>query len=221
MERVPEPELMADPAQARAYAEADFAEPHDAFVARFAQRYPEFRAGRVLDMGCGTADVTIRFARAYPDARVEGIDAARAMLDCARAAVAAAQLTHRIELIESRVDPQRVPHAAYDAVICNSLLHHLAEPALLWQTAVAAARPGVPVMVMDLARPRTRGAACALVKQHAEGAPELMRRDFLNSLLAAYTADEVRHQLRAAGLDDFALDVVSDRHWLAWRAPRR
>lgn len=221
MERVPEPELMADPAQAQAYAEADFTEPHEAFVACFAERYPAFRGGRVLDMGCGTADVAIRFARAYPDVRIDGIDAAAAMLHWARRALVAAQLTDRIALFESRLDPARVAHAAYDAVICNSLLHHLADPALLWQTAVAAARPGAPVMVMDLARPQTRDAAQALVNHHAAGAPELMRRDFFNSLLAAYTAEEVARQLRAAGLDDFAVDVVSNRHWLAWRRPRR
>jgi len=221
MERIPEPELMTDPAQARAYAAADFAEPHDAFIAYFAQRYPDFRSGRVLDMGCGTADITLRFARAYPGARIDGIDAAAAMLHWARRAIAQARMEDRIQLIESRLDPARVPRVAYDAVICNSLLHHLADPALLWQTAVAAARSGAPVMVMDLARPGTAEAARTLVDRHADGAPALMRRDFFNSLLAAYTADEVVQQLHVAGLDDFAVDMVSDRHWLAWRTPRR
>jgi SAM-dependent methyltransferase len=221
MQRVPEPELMTDPAQAEAYASADFSEPHEAFVAHFAQRYPDFRAGRVLDLGCGTADITIRFARAYRGSHVEGLDAAAAMLEWARRAVADAQLEGRIQLIESWLDPARIPRGAYDAVICNSLLHHLADPALLWQTAVAAARPDAPVMVMDLARPGTPEAAQALVERHADGAPELMRRDFYNSLLAAYTVDEVAQQLRAGGLDDFALEPVSDRHWVAWRKPRR
>ena len=32
MERIPEPELMEDEAQARAYAEANFAEPHSHFI---------------------------------------------------------------------------------------------------------------------------------------------------------------------------------------------
>ena len=221
MQRVPEPELMTDPAQAEAYASADFSEPHDAFVAHFAQRYPDFRGGRVLDLGCGTADITIRFSRAYSEALLDGLDAAAAMLDRARHAVTHAQLEGRIQLIESRLDPARVPPGAYDAVICNSLLHHLADPALLWQTAVAATRPDAPVMVMDLARPGTPEAARALVDRHADGAPELMRRDFYNSLLAAYTVDEVVQQLRAAGLADFALERVSDRHWVAWRKPRR
>ena len=72
MQRIPEPELMTDPAQAQAYAETDFSAPHDAFIAHFAARFPDFKTGRVLDLGCGAADVTLRFARAYPDAEIVG-----------------------------------------------------------------------------------------------------------------------------------------------------
>ena len=67
MKRIPEPELMDDPEQARAYALADFSEPHQAFIDHFARCFPRHRPRRVLDLGCGPADVTIRFARAYPD----------------------------------------------------------------------------------------------------------------------------------------------------------
>jgi hypothetical protein len=45
---------------------------------------------------------------------------------------------------------------------------------------------------------------------------ELMRRDFANSLRAAYRPDEIRNQLVAAGLGSLTLDVVSDRHLIVW-----
>src|SRR3970282_1704719 len=98
MERFPEPELMDDPAQALAYATADFSEPHEAFVRHFQRLFPEFKRGRMLDLGCGAADITIRFARAYPAARLDGVDGARAMLRHAREAVAKAQLEPRVSL---------------------------------------------------------------------------------------------------------------------------
>ena len=41
MRRVPEPELMDDEVQARAYALADFEEPHSMFVELFAGKFPE------------------------------------------------------------------------------------------------------------------------------------------------------------------------------------
>jgi len=57
MERVLEPELMDDPAQALAYSRADFEEENQGFVDRFAEFYPEFKAGHVLDLGCGEGEL--------------------------------------------------------------------------------------------------------------------------------------------------------------------
>jgi len=216
MERVPEPELMEDPAQAQAYANADFSEPHQAFITHFARLYPEFRSGRVLDLGCGPADVTIRFARAYPQALVEGLDGSGPMLELARAAVLRAGLGARVALRFARLPDPGLAGAGYDAVISNSLLHHVARPLVLWQTVAAAARAGAPVAVMDLARPASVAAARALVAQHAGQAPPILQRDFYHSLLAAYRPEEVAAQLRGCGLARFQVEIVSDRHWLVW-----
>jgi SAM-dependent methyltransferase len=213
MERIPEPELMDDGEQARAYALADFSEPHDAFVRHFQRLFPFFAEGCVIDLGCGAADVTIRFARAYPQATLLGIDGAEPMLQLGREAVARAGLDSRIVLRRLRL-PSAALNGDHDAVISNSLLHHLAEPAVLWRAMAQAARPGAPVLIMDLLRPASPEAALALVRLHAGDAPPVLARDFMNSLLAAYRPDEVRRQLRATGLMHLEVEVVSDRHWL-------
>src|SRR5687767_12934588 len=81
MKRIPEPELMDDEVQARAYAEADFEEAHSQFTAVFQERFPEIEVtGCVLDMGCGPGDIARRFARAYPRCTVHGVDGSEAML---------------------------------------------------------------------------------------------------------------------------------------------
>jgi trans-aconitate methyltransferase len=98
MQRTPEPDLMADPVQTQAYARADFSVPHNAFVAHFAARFPDFSRGRVLDLGCGAADVTLRFARAFPAVHIVGVDGAAAMLPLACAAVTRAGCAERITL---------------------------------------------------------------------------------------------------------------------------
>jgi SAM-dependent methyltransferase len=213
MDRIPEPELMDDNAQARAYAEADFSEPHDHFVALFRETFPGLElAGTVLDLGCGPADVTIRFARAYPRCRIDGVDGAPAMLRFGRDAVRRAGLDGRIRLIEGYLPDAVLPLDAYDAVISNSLLHHLADPRVLWESVKRWGRPGAPVFVMDLRRPDTFGQVERLVRQYAAGEPEVLRRDFENSLRAAYRPEEVQEQLRAADLAGLTIRVVSDRH---------
>jgi SAM-dependent methyltransferase len=219
MERIPEPELMLDPAQARAYAEADFAEPHDRFVALLRERLPRLPdAGAALDLGCGPADVTLRFARAFPGWTVDGLDGSPAMLALGRDAVAAAGLGHRVALYEAHLPNGALPRPRYDLVLSNSLLHHLADPAVLWRAIAALATGGAAGFVMDLLRPPSPKEAHALAERHVAGAPAVLRRDFLASLHAAWRDDEVRVQLAAAGLARFAVEVISDRHWIAWGA---
>lgn len=215
MQRLPEPELMDDAAQARAYAEADFSEPHEHFVALFQESFPdEDLAGTVLDLGCGPADVTLRLARAYPRCQIDGLDGAAAMLDLGKTAVRQAGLEARVRLVQGYLPGAEPPCAAYDAVVSNSLLHHLAEPAVLWASIKRWAKPGAPVLVMDLLRPDSPAALGALVARYAAEAPEVLRRDFANSLRAAYRLEEVRAQLANAGLAELAARPVSDRHLL-------
>ena len=76
MDRVREPELMDDPEQALAYARADFSATHGARVPMYRELFPEPLTGPVLDLGCGSGDVLLRFARAFPQARFVGIDVA-------------------------------------------------------------------------------------------------------------------------------------------------
>jgi SAM-dependent methyltransferase len=215
MQRTPEPELMDDEAQARAYAEADFHEPHDRFVTLLRQRLAWLAdEGTALDLGCGPGDVTLRFARAFPSWTVDGLDGSAAMLRLGRAAVEAAGLGNRVSLLQAHLPAPAAPRASYDLVFSNSLLHHLREPMVLWQAVERWTAPGAGVFVMDLLRPPDRDEAERLQRLYAAGEPPVLQHDFFHSLLAAYRPDEVRAQLAAAGLAHFDVEVVSDRHFI-------
>ncbi len=216
MDRIPEPELMDEAAQARTYAGADFSEPHQAFVERFRERFPGHGPRRVLDLGCGAADITIRFARAYPACELTGVDGAAAMLALGCEAVARAGLTQRISLVEAHLPERALPRHAFDTIICNSLLHHLADPQTLWNACAEYAAPGAAVWVVDLRRPDSRAQAEQLVREHAGAEPAILQRDFYNSLLAAYRPEEISMQLARAGLARFKVEAVGDRHVIVY-----
>ena len=205
---------MDGPEQARAYAEADFSEPNALFLGLFREHFPE-QAGpaRVLDLGCGPADILLRFARAYPDANCDALDGSAAMLAFAeRALIAEPALQSRVRLLQDNLRSDCLPVAGYDVILSNSLLHHLHDPAVLWDTVARAGRSGAAVLVMDLMRPASEQTADALVAHYAQDAPPVLRRDFRASLCAAFTPEEVRAQIERAGLDRLRVDVVSDRH---------
>lgn len=217
VQRIPEPELMDDDAQARAYAEADFAEPHDRFVALLGDRFPDLPArGVALDLGCGPADVTLRFARAFPGWTIDGLDASPAMLRYGHAAVERAGLGRRVSLLQAYLPDGAAPRPPYDLVFSNSLLHHLHDPLTLWQCTQRWVRPGGVVFVMDLMRPATRATARRLVDLYAAGESDILQRDFFNSLLAAYEVSEVKTQLAAANVTHLQVEAASDRHLIAW-----
>jgi ubiquinone/menaquinone biosynthesis C-methylase UbiE len=217
MKRTPEPELMDDPEQARAYALADFSEPHQAFVDYFVRCFPRHQPQRVLDLGCGPADISIRFARTYPDCEITGVDGAEAMLVCAREAIAAAGVTARIHVHHMHLPAKLTDAGSFDTVISNSLLHHLADPMVLWQTLAQLPAARSAVFIMDLMRPVSERMARELVQQYASQEPEILKRDFYHSLCAAYRPDEIQAQLRVTNLATYLqIEVVSDRHLIVW-----
>lgn len=214
--RTPEPELMDERAQAEAYSEADFAESHQRFADEVAGRFPELRrgTGTLLDAGCGPGDVTVRLARACPGWAIVGVDGAGEMLRLAGRRLTREGLGPRVRLERVRLPSTALAARRFDALASNSLLHHLADPAALWELAAAVLAPGAPVAVMDLRRPGTAAEADALVERYAAGAPPVLRADFSNSLHAAYRPAEVRDQLARAGLGGLAVETPTDRHLL-------
>lgn len=216
MQRIPEAELMDDPEQARAYAEADFSEPHDQFVALFAKRHPDCKGTSVLDLGCGPGDICRRFARAYPDCRLHGVDASAPMLALGEAANRTHSLQGRISLFQSYLPDAELPLGDYDVIISNSLLHHLGEADTLWQCLGRFGRAGTQVFIMDLLRPDSVSKARLLMDTYASEEPRVLQEDFYNSLLAAYRPDEIEAQLQANEITELTVEVVSDRHLIVW-----
>ncbi len=230
MERIVEPELMDDPLQARAYAEADFDRSDEAFTERFLALLGQPFPDGIVDLGCGPGNISFRLAAALPRARVLGIDGAASMVALAaehqqRHPGAWPQLRFlRVNLPLTGAAPAGADRAGADpvaalggpfaAVVSNSLLHHLHDPQVLWQAVGQLAAPGATIYIKDLRRPASAAAADALTERHAAGAAAVLRRDFRASLAAAFTAAEVEAQLARAA----QLWGVAGTHGTTWPA---
>lgn len=215
MERVLEPEIMDDPEQVQAYAEADFQEENQGFVEYFLRLYEDLEDAHVVDLGCGPGDIAIRLAQSHPTCRITGVDASAPMITWAERAVKEAGLAHRISFLCQRFQDVRMPSPA-DAVISNSLAHHVPNPLRFWYGVKSLIKSGGPVLVMDLLRPDSPEEAQALVDQYAAQEPERLRKDFLHSLQAAFTEDEVAAHLAELNLSRLMVDVPDDRHWVVY-----
>ena len=212
MDRILEPEIMDDPAQAEAYARADFSDSNQLFVDRLVAQFGgAFR--EVVDLGCGPADVTVRLARALPAARLTAVDGSEEMLALARKKIRAARLSSRITLRLGRLPGVELPDHSFDAVSSKDMLHHLADAQVLWREAQRLGARGAAVYVMDLVRPTSPLEAREIVERVAHREHPILKEDFYNSLCAAFTVAEVRAQLAAAGLR-LTVEQASDRHMM-------
>jgi ubiquinone/menaquinone biosynthesis C-methylase UbiE len=199
VDRILEPEIMDGAAEASAYARADFSDSNQWYADHFAAEHPS-PARKIVDLGCGPADVTLRVARHFNAAHIVAVDGSAPMLELARKAVRAANLADRIELHLGRLPGLHLPERHFDAVLSKDMLHHLPDPQGLWMEARRLGHPGAFVYVMDLVRPDSLLAAREIVERVAAREDPLLKEDFYNSLCAAFTVEEVRSQLKSAGL---------------------
>lgn len=211
LQRVLEPEVMDTPADAREYDAMDHREVNAKFVTELLA--VGSLAGEVLDLGAGTAQIPIELCRRQADVRVWATDLAPAMLHLARGRVEIAGLTERIRL--DCVDAKRLPYAdgRFGAVISNSIVHHIPEPAQVLQEAWRVLRPGGTVFFRDLARPRTECELEALVHAYAAECSPRQRQLFGDSLRAALTLEEVQTLVAPLGCARDSVALTSDRHW--------
>ncbi len=209
--RILEPEVMDTAEEARDYDAMDHAAVNRVFVADFLAVWD----GRnpVLDVGAGTAQIPIELCRQSATAVVVAVDLSEQMLAVARDNVCRAGLSDRIRL--EHCDAKRPPFAAgaFGAVISNSIVHHIPEPAAVLAEMARMTAPGGVLFVRDLLRPDDEAALRRLVEVHAAGANAHQQRMFADSLHAALTLAEVRDLAVTLGFDPFEVRQTTDRHW--------
>ena len=212
MQRIPEPEIMDVLERAQAYADADFREVNEAFVERLLELTGELPSARVLDLGTGPGEMPLRIADQRPGWRVVGLDASMPMLRLGQAVRRGLSRAPAVWFVLA--DAKRTPFAddTFDVIYSNSILHHVDDPVAFWKEAARVAKPGTLLFVRDLLRPDSPEAAHDLVETYADEEHPLLKEDFYNSLLAAYTIEEVRDQIQIEGIHTAKVSQCSDRH---------
>ncbi len=122
---------------------------HQRHVYDFTRKYYLFGRDRLIaglalkpseslaEIGCGTARNLIAIARAYPEARLYGLDASHAMLETARISIERAGLENRIHLAQGLAEefsPARFGLESFENVLFSYSLSMIPD----WRAALAA-----------------------------------------------------------------------------------
>lgn len=111
---------------------------------------------RVLDLGCGTATLTLLVKAMQPEAEVVGVDADAKALQRAQQKADAAGLAMRFDAGLATALPYA--DASFDAVVSAFVFHHLSRPQKLATMGeiLRVLKPGRSFVLLDFGRPPTR-----------------------------------------------------------------
>jgi ubiquinone/menaquinone biosynthesis C-methylase UbiE len=203
--RVPEPEVMDDSGEVEAYSSAA-AQAHldatDNTLVEHALRLLNGRErGRALDIGTGPGQIIIKLARRLTRWKFTGVDRSPGMIAQANENLAAAGsgLEGRVEFQLADGNRLPFPDNCFDLVLCNSVLHHLAEPEKLLSEIARLAGSGGAILLRDLRRPG-RFAYPLHVRRHGRHYSGVMYRLYRDSVRSAYTVPELERLRHSAAL---------------------
>ena len=206
--RVPEPEsVMSDPAQNAAFGDAGRENGILAFLYLYhaVQITSVIAPGDVvLDLACGPANQLCQVARLNPQSRFLGLDASSAMLQQARATLQRCGIGNADLVQGDMTDLASFRDGCVDCVICTMSLHHLADVAALERALCEARRVlkgGGGAYVVDFGRlKRLATQRHFALKWRLEQSPAFTQ-DYLQSLQAAFSVDELTGAAAALGAD--------------------
>jgi ubiquinone/menaquinone biosynthesis C-methylase UbiE len=202
--RVAEPEVMDDAVEVEAYASAaaqEWLNNIDAsFIEHAARLVKERQRGRALDIGTGPGQITLKLALQLSLWKFIGVDRSQKMIDEALASMAAtAPVTGRLEFQVADGNRLDYPDASFDLVVCNSVLHHFAEPQNLLAEMARVVKPRGAILLRDLRRP-SRLEYPLHVRWHGRRYTGTMNKLYRDSVRAAYTVPELQRLLAASPL---------------------
>lgn len=140
---------------------------YNEFIVRVVPRYREqlqclldyapARAGRVLELGCGSGNVSVRLAERWPEATFLFVDAAPEMLELTRARLAAGRsgVAERAQFLAERFEELSLEPGTIDVVVASLSLHHVADVSVVYERIAPMLMPGARLVMLDGVRGRT------------------------------------------------------------------
>jgi tRNA (cmo5U34)-methyltransferase len=120
---------------------------HDSLIRRAVPRYDEMidrlvehlppDAPRILELGCGTGNLTLRLAERFPRAAITFVDAAPEMISITAERAAQRGIATNLRPLTARFEDLGFSTGSFDLIVSCMSLHHVVDKAALYRSARA------------------------------------------------------------------------------------
>jgi ubiquinone/menaquinone biosynthesis C-methylase UbiE len=208
LDRIPESHLvMDDPGQAESFMDSS----HDDGILVPIHFYHALQGSSlvkpgdtVLELACGPANQLSRMAQLNPEAQFIGLDASEAMLNIARDSLSRDGITN-VKLMHGNMSSLTdIDDLSVDCVICTMSLHHLPDLSSLADTFSEIRRvlkTGGGLYIADFGRLKRRSTQRFFAYDRSEEQSSRFTTDYLESLAAAFSVEELRNATNLLGLE--------------------
>ena len=86
---------------------------------------PDFKPLRILDLGCGTGNLTQRILEQFPDAQIDALDLSEDILEESRKRFANKS---NMNYLQADFKSMNLPLGNYDLVMSSIAIHHVEDP---------------------------------------------------------------------------------------------
>jgi SAM-dependent methyltransferase len=196
MPRIPETEVMTNPAAVQAYADMTKEPPTLVYTSLLPILPVNNSFLKIADIGCGPCGYHTGLYEKYPNAVIDAYDASAPM----RAAAQNYIDPSKTSLYEVFFPNTSLAQTQYDLVWASIFLHQLPDPSVCWDTIKQLGKPGGSFIVYDLVRVEDESACWSIINALTPQAPDIFKQDFFNTLRASFTVEEITAQITEAGL---------------------
>lgn len=167
----------------------------------------------VLDVGTGTARIPIAVCSRREDIRFTAVDRTTRALQAANRNIAKAGLSQAIRVVLADAHSLPFANASFDAVISNSLLHHVANRLGVLNEMLRVLRPDGLLFIRDTLKGSDARRIAQVLSRSCE-TPDAQQAIFQRAFQAMLTIDEARDLAVAAGLPLACVRKSGPRNWM-------
>ena len=213
MNRNPEPELMNNKEQVKAYARADFSISENNFM-KFIKDYLSQNQisiknnDLIVDLGCGPGNITEKLSLSWPDLKIVGIDGSKEMILEAESRKnnfnshnKFKNLTYICQDIKKIKLDEITNTQKIKLLVSNSLIHHITDINDFFDCIVSLSNKETINFHKDLKRPIDEKSALKLKKECSSQYSTILTKDYYASLLASYRKNELQNKIFVKNLN--------------------